>query len=224
MHQDGFLAGDGTALARGYLERLRRGDRSGAGELIMAAVEEGLTIREVYLDVFQPVLREVGRLWETNEMTVAEEHFCTAATQLVMSRLYPLLFRGERSSRRMVAACPGGALHEVGVRMVSDFFEMEGWSTYYLGANTPLDDIVATVRDRGADLLAVSATMDSDVEAVRRLVERVGELRETRGLGVIVGGAPFREDPRLWREVGADGHGEDALAGVLQGRRWVEAR
>ena len=43
----------------------------------------------------------------------------------------------------MVATCIGGELHEIGIRMVADFFEMEGWDTYYLGANTPADAVVA---------------------------------------------------------------------------------
>lgn len=37
--------------------------------------------------------------------------------------------------------------HEIGMRMVADFFEMEGWDTYYLGANTPTRSILQTIVD-----------------------------------------------------------------------------
>ena len=208
-------------LARRYLELLREGDRAAASRLIVDAVEGGLGIREAYLEVFQPVLWEVGRLWETNEISVAEEHFCTAATQLVMSRLYPHLFGGERSGHRLVAACVGRNLHEIGIRMVSDFFEMEGWATYYLGADTPLDSLVDTVRDREPDLLAVSATLDRHVDQVRELVGRVRGSPELDHVRILVGGPPFRADEALWREVGADAFGSDALAAVEEGRRLV---
>ena len=59
----------------------------------------------------------------------------------------------------MVAACAASELHEIGVRMAADFFEMEGWDTFYLGANTPAESVIRTLVERKADVLAVSATI-----------------------------------------------------------------
>ena len=69
-----------------------------------------------------------------NLLSVAQEHYCTAATQLVMSQLYPRIFSTERRGRTLVAARVADDLHEIGLRMVADFFEMEGWDTFYVGA------------------------------------------------------------------------------------------
>ena len=63
---------------------------------------------------------------------MAQEHYCTAATQLIMSQLYPYIFTTGKNGRVLVGTCVSGDLHEIGVRMVSDFFEMEGWDTFYL--------------------------------------------------------------------------------------------
>ena len=46
-----------------------------------------------------------------------------------------------------------------GDRMVADFFEMDGWDTYFLGANTPAESVLRTADERRADVLAVSCTM-----------------------------------------------------------------
>ncbi len=105
---------------------------------------------QLYLQVFQPALHRVGRLWQLNRVGVAEEHYCTAATQLIMSQLYPYLFTGERHRRIMVATCASGELHEIGARMVSDFFELEGWDTIYLGASAPAGEVVETAVRRRA--------------------------------------------------------------------------
>ena len=51
-----------------------------------------------------------------------------------------LLSRGdtaERCGRCVVVTCVGGELHELGARMVGDFFDMAGWDTYFCGADTP---------------------------------------------------------------------------------------
>ena len=106
----------------------------------MDAIQHGTSVHDIYLHVFQRSQYEVGRLWQTNQISVGQEHLCTAATQLIMSQLYPLIFGTERKNRRIVAACVGGDLHEIGIRMVADFFEMDGWDTFYLGADVPTDE------------------------------------------------------------------------------------
>ena len=93
------------------------------GETI--CVEQGTPARDIYLQVFQPAQREVGRLGQTNRISVALEHYVTAATQPIMSQLYPRIFSPEKTGRRLIATCVGGELHEIGVRMVADFFEMD---------------------------------------------------------------------------------------------------
>ncbi|MBD0327892.1 MAG: B12-binding domain-containing protein, partial [Pyrinomonadaceae bacterium] len=92
-------------LARQYLEALLRGERHRASDLILAAVGGGITVREAYMHVFQPAQREIGRLWQLNLLSVAQEHYCTAATQLIMSQLYPHIFSAERNGRTLVATC-----------------------------------------------------------------------------------------------------------------------
>jgi MerR family transcriptional regulator, light-induced transcriptional regulator len=203
-----------AGLARQYLRLLLGGERHAAGRLVLDAVEAGVPVRDVYLHVFQTSQREIGRLWQTNQVSVAQEHYCTAATQLIMAQLYPRIFRTEKNGRTLVATSVAGELHEVGARIVSDFFEMEGWDTYYLGANSPTPAIVRALADRKADVLAVSVTMTFHVRAVAELVAAVRASEALRGVKVIVGGHPFNVEPGLWGRVGADAYAADAPGAV----------
>lgn len=203
-----------AGLARQFLRLLLGGERHAASRLILDAVESGLPVREVYLHVFQPSQREIGRLWQTNQVSVAQEHYCTAATQLIMSQLYPRIFRTEKNGRRMVATSISGELHEIGVRIVADFFEMEGWDTYYLGANSPAQAVLQALAERDAQVLAISATMTFHLRAVENLIASVRASEQSRGVKVMVGGYPFNVEPELWRRVGADAYAADASAAV----------
>lgn len=202
-------------LARAYLDVLLAGDRRSATALVLDRVEAGMAVGDVYLHVFQPTLREVGRLWQTGAITVAHEHFATAATQAVMAQLYPRIFATERCGRSLVATCVSGELHEVGIRMVADFFEMAGWDTYYLGANTPARSIVQAVRERNAQVLAVSATISAHVGAVTDLIAAVRAGLGDRPLRILVGGYPFNAVPDLWKTVGADACAASAAEAVV---------
>lgn len=199
-----------SQLAQDYLNALLAGKRHEASKLILDAVNQGISVKSIYLDVFQQSQREIGRLWQINEISVAEEHYCTAATQLIMSQLYPHIFSTERIGRRMLATSIGGELHEIGIRMVADFFEMEGWDTYFLGANSPTETILQTIEEKKPDILAISATITSHVSQVERLITAVKAQQINFTPRIMVGGYPFNVAPNLWQKIGADGFGRDA--------------
>lgn len=212
-----------SPLAHQYFAALRRGERHLASQLVLAAVATGTPVKEIYLHVFQPAQYEIGRLWQTNRISVAQEHYCTAATQLIMSQLYTHIFATAKNGHTLVATCVAGDLHEIGVRMVADFFEMEGWNTFYLGANTPHSSVIATIVERDADVVAISATISYHVEAVRDLIRAVRQEPALSGVTILAGGYPFNQDPELWRKVGADGSASDAQQAIALANRLVEA-
>lgn len=210
-----------SPLAREYVRTLLGGYRQAAGRLVFDAAERGESVQQLYMQVFQPALREIGRLWQMKSISIAQEHFCSAATQIVMSQLLPRMPAAVRCGHGVVVACVSGDLHEVGARMVGDFFEMAGWDTYFCGANTPHAAIVQSVVERAADVLAVSATMGYHVHAVQDLIEVVRADPRCARLRVLVGGHPFNVDPALWRTVGADGTAADADEAVALAGHWL---
>ena len=195
------------ALASDYLAALLRGSRREALQLVTGALDDGASLRDVYRHVFEPVQQEIGRLWQLNHVSVAQEHFCTAATQHIMTQLYGRVFAGERLDRRAVAMCVGGELHEVGLRIVTDLLELEGWQTWYLGASVPPSAAVQLCADHKADVLLVSATLPPHIASVAEVVRQFKARRELDAAKVIVGGRAFRTAPELWRRIGADGYG-----------------
>ena len=203
-----------SELANEYLQALLRADRKTAGDLIMKQIKEGMKIQDIYLDVFQPALRRVGYLWQMNQVSVAQEHYVTAATQTIMSQIYPYIFATSKNGKLFVGTCVGGELHEVGMRMVADFFEMAGWDTIYLGANTPAEGVVRILLEKKATLLGISATMTFNIHYVRSLIQQVRNESELNDVKIIVGGYPFNVSSELWIEVKADGYARSALEAV----------
>lgn len=214
--------GPHAPLANQYLNLLLEGERHQAMELILKMVESGVPVKEIYLDVFEKVQKEIGSLWQMNRITVAQEHYMTASTQLIMARLYPYIFNSDKKDRKMIATCVTGELHEIGIRMVADFFEMEGWGTYYLGANTPIESLITTVEDSRPDILAISSTIPTHVERVKEMIERVKNSMGEKAPKIIVGGYPFNTDPNLWKRIGSDGYAKNAIDAVESARSLLE--
>lgn len=140
-----------------------------------------------------------------------------------MSQLYPFLLTGVKTGRTLVATCVAGDLHEIGVRMVADFFEMEGWDTFYAGANTPHISVIEAIIERNADVLAISATITYHVREVQALITAVRNHPECARVKILVGGHPFILAPDLWRQVGADGTASDAQAALALAAQLLSA-
>ncbi|MCX8007651.1 MAG: cobalamin-dependent protein [Coriobacteriia bacterium] len=197
-----------AALATQYLELLLAGDRAEAMRVLTDAVVDGVPVRDIYDRVLRMVQHEVGRLWQSGRLSVAMEHYVTGVSQVLMARLYPVVAEGGGRGPRFVGACVGGEQHELGIRMVCDLLELEGWDAVFLGADTPVDAVVAALFEHSPAVLGLSATLGFNVSEVARFIAAVRE--HSPEVLVVVGGRPFDRIPGLWKTVGADGYAASA--------------
>lgn len=198
-----------------YFAVIRRGDYRSALRLIDAALDRGDDLDALYLEVLQPAMREVGRLWQENEMTVADEHLATAITQTVMAHLFSRRVAAvNQSGPRIIAACVDTERHEIGLRMLCDLLEMRGWDVTYLGATVPIESLIAMTRTRQPDVIALSATIAPHLPRVRHTIQAIrAELGADTPI-LMVGGRPFLDHPEMATRVGADLTASDAREAV----------
>lgn len=191
-----------------YVDALVRPDPRGARAVVEALIDTGQPARDIYMDVLGPALVEVGRQWQQAHITVAHEHLATATTKVIMARLAPLVGQPPPNGRRIVLACSPGELHGVGLRMVADFLEGDGWEVLELGADTPTEDLVAIVSSERPDAVGLSTALSLHLADAAATVGRLKAL-DPAPL-VLVGGAAYGDDAELAARVGADGYAANA--------------
>jgi methylmalonyl-CoA mutase cobalamin-binding domain/chain len=189
-----------------YVDALVAGDLALAERLI---VDSGTDVHTLYLEVLQPALYEIGRRWEDAEISVAQEHLATATTQSLMARLAVGLEGGApRRDRRVLVACAEGELHSIGVRMVADFLEADGWDVLFVGALSPPTAVAELAFAQRVDVVALSAAL---AQRVPEIVRAVDALRALETVPVIaVGGQAFGGDRDVALRTGADLYAPDA--------------
>jgi methanogenic corrinoid protein MtbC1 len=202
-----------------YLAAVRAGERRRAFAAVEQALAAGLDARTLYLEVFQRALREIGRLWQENLLTVAEEHLATAITQAAMLRLHGAFELPDLAGPTLVAACAETERHEIGLRMICDFMDLEGWDTTFLGATVPADALVRMVGERAPDVVALSASLAPHLPQLRDTIAAVRRAAGPAQPLVLVGGRPFLEQPQLAAVVGADLTAPDAASAAELLRR-----
>ena len=172
---------DLTQVRRRYLEHLLAPDSRLAWETITGALEDGARAAQIYLQVLTPAMIEIGHLWETAQIGVAQEHLATQITQTVLARLAPSLEEAasafERGRRRLalVSGTPG-ELHGIGARMVADFLEASGWDVLLLGPDAPAGEIMELTAARRPDIVALSTSLSFNLLAAGRVFARLREL------------------------------------------------
>jgi len=208
--------------AQRYLTHLLERQQARAVDVLLEAVGGGMSVAEVYERVISPALVEVGRLWHLQEATVADEHYVTAATQSAIAVLRMKLPRATPNGKRVLAASVGGDLHEVGIRMVADLLESDGFAVDCLGANMPTTDLVGYAIDEFArpqfDLVALSASTGLAVRSVANAIAALRSAAPEAHVPVLVGGGPFVLVPDLWKVVEADGCARTASDAVRLAR------
>ncbi|MFH1137067.1 MAG: cobalamin-dependent protein [Pseudomonadota bacterium] len=173
-----------------YLADLLKGDRAACYSRVRSLLEADIDLKELYVDLFQRSLYEVGGLWERNLISVSAEHLATAMTESLLSLAYPRLFNTERKGRKAVVSCVSNEYHQIGGKMVADTLELQGWDGYFLGADTPLRDLIEMVDEKKPDLVGLSLAV---FMSMSKLMEALEALRaEFPGLDIIVGGQAFR--------------------------------
>ena len=208
-------------LASTYLLALLEGDRRRASHLILDALDAGHDVRELYSDVLLPAQEELGRMWMANEINVAEEHFASQTTKMVMAQLLPRATLQPSNGKTMLAAAVAGNLHDIGLQAVADFFEMDGWQTVLLGADVPARDLVQAVDCFEADLLGLSVSQTTQLDTVKKTIRAVrGRSRRAR-VKILLGGCVFTDPDNLPEELGADGYADHPAGAVVLGRKIV---
>jgi len=210
---------DLRALCGRYLRAQLAGDRREAVRLV---VEDGLgrgaSVVDVHAHVIQVAQDEIGRLWQQNRVTIAQEHMASSIAQLSLAALFERATPAPRLGKKVVLACVEGELHDLPARIVADFLELEGFEVRYLGADVPMDALLELVHAEHPDLVGLSVTMSFNVPALRTAVAR---LRAEIGCAMFIGGHATRWSANLADELGVATAGTVPAEVIATARRLV---
>jgi DNA-binding transcriptional MerR regulator len=124
-----------------------------------------LTLTTVLRRVVLPYLHGLGTRWAAGEVSVAQEHF---ASNLLKGRLAGLARDwGHGNGPGVLLACPPGELHDLPLMIFGIVLGRSGWRVGYLGASTPIPELVGTVGELRPELVVLAATTAARFTGIR---------------------------------------------------------
>lgn len=154
-----------------------------------------------------PVLEDIGRRWEKGDVALSQVYMSARICEEVVDAMMPAK-NAERLNLPRLAVVVLEDHHSLGKRILYSLFRASGYEVKDYRSGVMADDLVRQVAADEIEILLISALMLPAALKVRKVVDGLKKVSpRTR---VIVGGAPFRFDPELWKEVGADAMGVTA--------------
>ena len=171
----------------GDLTALAAAGRDFDPEALTAALDAGFAsgpFDSVVDDWLMPSLDRLGSAWSAGDVSVAGEHFVSAAVQRRLATVFDSLPVG--TGPPVVVGLARGSRHELGVLAFAAAARRRGLPVVYVGGDLPPDGWAATVRGRRARAAVIGVPTAEDVPAVRETVQALQ--REDPGLLVRLGG------------------------------------
>ena len=108
---------------------------------------EGNTFRDIFYDVFIPLLNELGLLWQTNTITPAHEHFLSVhIKQKILLNIEKLQnLEPKPITRTFVLYLPENEIHDIGLLFVNYELRSRGYHTIFLGESVPMNSLSAVL-------------------------------------------------------------------------------
>ena len=123
-----------------------------------------------------------------------------AAVRTAVDALYPHVLERKAAVDAVPVTvaffCPAEETHELGLRMLVDRFDMRGFRTVFVGAMTPLTEMVMCVQAVGAQVVCLSASSHFQRAALHRVVEGLREALP--GVRIVAGGPAFARSHDGW--------------------------
>jgi len=195
-----------------------QGDAKTAVEVTKQAIEEDLDPIGLISGTMVPAMDEVGRLYEQEEYFVPELLLSARAMKGSLELLRPLLAeRGAKPTGTVAIGTVKGDLHDIGKNLVASLLEGGGFEVIDLGADVPPEKFIEAIREKGAQIVCLSALLTVTMPSMKSTIEALKEAGVRDKVKVLVGGAPVTR--QYAEDIGADGYGESASNAVSLARK-----
>lgn len=196
-----------------YLERIvgaiGRFDEDEVEEVYNAALALH-PLPQVTEQLLLPLLRELGRRWETGQGSIAEEHFFSAYLRNKLGARFHHRTRTARG-RRLLVACLPGEQHELGLLLFALLAVDRGMQIVMLAANVPLSELPTAAKRGRCDAIVLSATITPGSEVLTR---DLSSMVQSAQLPVFVGGVVSMRERDAIVAGGAEPLGTDVPAAL----------
>ncbi len=178
---------------------------------------EGMGSLDIINGPLMKGMTEVGRLFNNNELIVAEVLQSAEAMKAAVNHLEQFMEKNESSVRgKIVLATVKGDVHDIGKNLVEIILSNNGYQVINLGIKVPPDELIRAWREHQPDAIGLSGLL---VKSAHQMVTTASDFKDNDvTVPLLVGGAALSEKfttTRIGPAYGAPTfYAKDAMTGL----------
>ena len=176
-----------------------------AAERIILEAEIASSPIKIAGDMISSTLGRIGDSWESGQLSLSQVYMSGIICEKVIDKILPPQSPNRISQPKMAIAVVED-FHLLGKRIVYSTLRASGFELMDLGGGLSIESIIRLVKTEKIKILLLSVLMLPSALRIKDLKMQLKDIDVT----IVVGGAPFRFDEQLWKEVGADYYGKDS--------------
>ena len=158
-------------------------------------------------NIVVPAMESIGLKWEAGEVALSQVYMSGKICEEIVEQLIPKT-NSKRVEDPNIAIVVYKDYHMLGKRIVSTFLRACGYDILDYGQVSDIEELIQKIKNDKIEILLISVLMLNSALNVKEFIVKLRE--ENLKTKVVVGGAPFRFDTALYKEIGADAYGESA--------------
>ena len=192
-----------------FMKSLLRANKPEA-ERVLRQIQEDFSFPHVLESILVTSLERIGRDWESGKVALSQVYMSGRICEdLIGANNSDNEDNSEVSGKYAIALL--NDYHMLGKRIVLSALRSAGFKIQDWGRLTS-EQVVSSIEENGTEVALISTLMLSSALCVSDIRTRL----DKKGLNcrLLVGGAPFRLDKNLWKEVGADATADNAMGSI----------
>lgn len=197
-----------SELAADFERALLLLDKQSASEIMDLAAAH-YDMQTIIQSMIVEPLDRIGSGWQEGSMALSQIYMSGRICEDLIDKLLPQTAFVRKDMPRMAIAVLSD-FHALGKRIVYSVLRASGFAVMDFGHGLSVDQVVRKAKEQEIEILFISVLMYASVLKVKELKSK---LKGTQ-TQIMVGGAPFVQNPSLWRQVDADAYGATASDAV----------
>ena len=205
------------ASKKEFLELLLSLNRIGVQKAVATEIKKTSPIHAIET-LIVPALETIGEGWESGTVSLSQIYMSGKICEEIVDGIMPE-DDPDRKGQPPMAIVVLDDFHQLGKRLVYSALRSSGFSLFNFG-HMDVETLVENIKKEQIRILLISVLMFPSALHIKELRKILDQQKYP--LKIIVGGAPFRFDEKLWQDVGADAMGKNASDAITLVNRFIE--
>lgn len=191
-----------------FMSILEEEDRGRALDFALSKLKnKEMNIHTLYTELLAAALNSMTP--QVNQKAfIWKEHVRSSIIRTIIENCYPYVLKERdevykiKNKKSVAVVCPTEEYHEIGARMITDFFTLLGYNSIFVGSNTPKEEFIEAPEMIHFDYIAISVSNPYHLITARKTIEKIKEFCPS--VKIVAGGSAFANKPSSFKEIGAD--------------------